>query len=461
MVVGEIAQEKDLVIIGGGPAGYTAAIRAAQLGREVLLIESNKLGGVCLHEGCMPAKSLTDVAKQQLNVKRMEELGFTFSDVTFDYHAYKALRDRIIIQLQKGIEALCAANKIELFNGHASFLDRERIGIENGHQFEVIRFQQAIIATGATQITAPNQLTVSALFQLETIPASLILVGFSYIILEAAFAYRSLGSDVWIIMDENFELSLDIEIMKELKRIMKKRNITIIPNAIQVTWDGEQCIFYNQRNEKVEIKAEHFYSEGKWHGQTDKLGIERLGVLNESGFIPVNHECRTNVEHIFAVGDVTGAPLLALKGMKQGKTAAEAACGIASEVDLTWIPTVVQTDPPLASVGYTENQAIAAGFKVKTGQFPLASNGYAVLTGKKNGITKVIFEEGSDRLLGVHMFGEGAVELISSAVFGLEMGARDEDLLFPLYPHPSMNEAILEAVEQMKGQAIHFLQRKK
>ncbi|MBS4177561.1 dihydrolipoyl dehydrogenase family protein [Lederbergia citrea] len=459
MVVGELVQEKDLVIIGGGPAGYTAAIRAAQLGREVLLIEKNKLGGVCLNEGCIPSKTFVHAAKQKARLKKMEMFGYSISEAPFDLQTFYEHRNSIIANLRKGVESLCKANKIEIMYGKATFLDEDRIGVEIGHQFDIIRFEHVIIATGAIskEKKKESMLTSVNLFNMNDIPSHLVLAGINDKTLEAAFAYRALGSDVSIIEGDKNGLQLDGDIAKELRRQLKKRKIAYYPEASKISWEeGGICSFVNWKEEKVKLAATHFYQEESWQGNTEGLTLERFGIqTDENNFLLVNKQCKTSANQIFAAGDVTGAPFQAVKGIRQGKTAAEGACGIAGEVDLTWIPTVIQTDPPLAFAGFTEEEAIAAGYFVKIGTYPMLGNGYASLTENKEGIMKVIFEEGTDRLLGVHLFGEGAAELISIAVLGLEMGARDEDFLFPLYPHPSFNEAILEAVEQTKGLSIH------
>ncbi|HEY4552517.1 MAG TPA: FAD-dependent oxidoreductase, partial [Bacillaceae bacterium] len=352
------------------------------------------------------------------------------------------------------------ANKIEVMYGTASFLDEGRIGVESGHQFDMFRFKHAIVASGARPVPVEGQINSLQLFNLEEVPASLVLSGFTSFTLEAAFAYSALGSDVSIVSDGSQQLELDEDIQKEVSRLLKKRKIKHYPGITHLDWsEGDEmaeCTFVNARGEEMRLECSHFYSGEKWEGGTTELGVKRIGVLlDEDRFILTDKEGRTEVPAIFAAGDVTGFPFLAVKGIRQGKTAAEAACGIPGETDLTWIPTVIHSDPPLAFAGFTEKEAIEAGYSVKTGLFPLAANGFAALTGSKEGLMKVVLEEETDRLLGAHLLGEGAIELISGAVLGLEMGARDEDFLFPFYPHPGLGEAFLEAVEQTKGLAIH------
>ncbi|MCI1591956.1 dihydrolipoyl dehydrogenase [Heyndrickxia oleronia] len=469
MVVGEIAQEKEVVVIGGGPGGYTAAIRAAQLGKDVLLIEQNHLGGVCLNEGCIPSKTFVHAAKQANRWGHLQEIGYQFEVNHFQFETYQSYKEKIVSQLRSGVEALCKANKIEVMYGHASFISENKLGIENGHHFEVVNFEQAIIATGAKPVysleSETYQLNSRQLFNLQQLPKELILIGSNYIVLEAAFAYQALGTKVTIIMEEHEGFSFDQEIEKELRRQMKKRNISFYSGVKNVELaeneNGIECSFVSEKNERTLISAELFYKEEAYVGNIEELGFERLGVsVDQHQFITCDNQGRTNIPNLFAVGDVTGGPFFATKAIKQGKVASEILCGQSSELDFTWMPEVIHTQPPIATVGTTEEEAKSAGYSVKTGIYPLPGNGYAMFTGNRDGLVKVIIEKESQRLLGMHMIGEGAIELISTAVISGEMVARDEDLIFPTYAHPSLNEGILEAMEDTLGIAIHKAPKK-
>ncbi|QQZ08379.1 dihydrolipoyl dehydrogenase [Heyndrickxia vini] len=464
MVVGEIAQEKEVVIIGGGPGGYTAAIRAAQLGKDVLLIEQKKLGGICLHEGCIPSKAFVHTAKQTNTWDHLIEIGYKFETKEFDFSTFLAYRKKLLSQLQMGIESLCKANKIDVMYGRASFISANKIGIENGHHYEVVNFEQAIIATGTKagshKVSANYQLNSRELFQVETIPEQLLLVGSDYIILEAAFAYSLLGTKVSIILEENHDFPFDKDILKELKRQLKKRKISLYPNTKDLRFSenesGVDCTFTNHKDETVMIHSSTIYIEEEIKGNTNELGLERMGLaIDSNGFIVCDRIGKTNMDHIFAIGDVSGGPFLAAKAIKQGKAVAEIIAGGKSEIDLTWMPEVVYSVPPIAHVGFSEEQAKAAGYPVKIGRYQLSGSGFAMLSGNRDGFAKVVIDEETNRILGMHIIGEGAIELISSAVIGGEMVARDEDFLFPTYPHPSMNEAILEAMEDTLGLSIH------
>ncbi|MGE8205051.1 dihydrolipoyl dehydrogenase family protein [Heyndrickxia sp. NPDC080065] len=464
MVVGEIAQEKEVVVIGGGPGGYTAAIRAAQLGKDVLLIEQEKLGGICLNEGCIPSKTFAHAAKQANRWRHLEDIGYQFEMKNFDFASYTSYKEKIVNQLKAGVESLCKANKIEVMYGCASFISENKVGIENGHHYEVVNFEHAIIATGvkpANQMSGSKyQLNSRQLFNLDDLPDRLILVGSDYIVLEAAFAYSLLGTEVSIILEKNHFFSFDKDIEKELRRQLKKRKIPLYLDVTDLSFseneDGAECSFINQKEESVSIYAKAYYIQESYIGNTKELGLERLGLSEDKDhFIYCDKQGKTKLNHIFAVGDVSGGPFLAMKAIKQGKAAAERICGKPSEVDLTWMSEVVHSEPPIACVGYSEEQAKEAGYSVKTGQYMLPGNGFSMLTGNREGFIKVIINEETQQLLGMHIIGEGAIELISTGVIGGEMIARDEDFLFPSYPHPSINEGILEAMEDTIGLSIH------
>lgn len=470
MVVGEIAQEKEVVIIGGGPGGYTAAIRAAQLGKDVLLIEQRNLGGVCLNEGCIPSKTFVHCAKQANKWEHLKGLGYQFEKTEFQYSTFLAYKEKIINQLRMGVESLCKANRIEVMYGSASFISENKVGIENGHHYEVVNFEHAIIATGVkareNKLGDKFQLNSRQLFNVPELPEQLLLVGSDYIVLEAAFAYSLLGTQVSIILEKNREFEFDKDIVKEVRRLLKKNKISLYTDVTNLSFkENEDCVtctFMNQNKELITVHATAFYMQESYIGNTDELGLDRIGIaLDQQRCVISDKQGRTNVNHIFAVGDVTGGPFLATKSIKQGKSVADIICGGVNEVDLTWMPETVHSVPPIAYVGYTEEQAKEAGYAVITGQYSLPGNGFALLTGNRDGLVKIVMEEQNKRLLGMHIIGEGAIELISTAVLGGEMVARDEDFLFPTFPHPSMNEGILEAVEDTLGLSIHQVAKKR
>ncbi|WP_062352420.1 dihydrolipoyl dehydrogenase [Bacillus kwashiorkori] len=468
MVVGQISQEKEIIIIGGGPAGYTAAIRLAQLGKEVTLIEENKLGGICLNEGCIPSKLFAHVAKTKEEITTTSKLGLKAESYQFSFHDLDKYKNKVVTQLRKGVDSLCKANKIDIIQGKAIFLDKNRIGVEQEDSFPTFTFQSAIIATGASYqpyegIPLDGQMIVNqrTIYNLQSFPEHLIVYGTDYIALEAAFSYRSLGSKVTLIEknEESFSY-LDSSIKEELRKQLKKAKINVVKvnaiNSYDITASSVALIVETQQGESQLIEGTHLYVQSIPIGNVEDLGLERIGVrINEMGWIDVTNNCNTSVENIYAIGDVTGGDQLAVKAIKQGKVVAEKICGIPTEWDETNIPKVIHTNPPIAYVGLNEEESTNYGYAVNIGKFSLAANGFATIIGKREGFIKIIEDRKTERILGVHIIGANAVELITTGVLGLEMVARKEDFLFPLYPHPSLNEGILEAAEDLSNWAIH------
>ena len=466
MVVGEITEDKDLVVIGGGPGGYHAAIRASQLGINVTLIEREDLGGICLNKGCIPSKVFTHFAQEFKKMSHLSEMGMEFGEVSANLSTLQAYKEKKILQLRKGVEALCKANKIEIVKGTASFLSESRIGVENGHEFSLYNFKDAVIATGGDfyypegiALDSTRILSEREIFQLGEIPKDLIVYGADYISLEIASAFSVLGSKVTMIMDE--ELPFDSSISKELFRLFKKQKIHVLKNTqlldASVKEDGVIVKAATEKGESISVEGSHFVLKGKVKPNIKELGVDRLDLtLTEDGFIQTDNQGRTSIQSIWAIGDTTEGPSLAVKAIKQGKVVAEAIGDKQGEVDLEHIPTVVQMNPPIAFVGMNEEEAKAAGYAAAVSEYPIRGNGYTQLTDNKDGFIKVISDKESDLILGVHIIGAGAVELISSGVLGMEMVARNEDLIFPLYPHPSLNESLLEAVEGLNNAAVHL-----
>ncbi|WP_404454559.1 dihydrolipoyl dehydrogenase [Virgibacillus necropolis] len=466
MVVGEFAEKRDVMIIGGGPGGYNAAIRAAQLGKSVTLIEKGSLGGVCLNQGCVPSKVFTHAAKQVAAIPAMNNMGIETGEPSVDFETLINYKDKTVKQLRGGVESLCKTNKIEIIEGEANFTAENKIGVANGHQFDVYEFEHAIIATGSTSVV-PEGVTNShervllpeTVYHLSDRPESLVVYGSDYISLEVAFSLKKLGSDVTMVLDEQEDFYFDASINRELKRILKKEKIKVhrgfkLEN-VEAKDDGVSINLLKEDETKT-IAASHIYVAAGRKANIQELGVERIGVkLSPDGFIQTDRTAKTSIGNIFAVGDVTDGKASAVKAIKQGKVAAEIIGGMKSEVDLTFIPTVVHSTPPIATVGLTEKEAEEQGYSIKISQTSLSGNSYAMISGEKSGIVSVIKDVDTDLLLGFHMIGAGAVELISTGVTALEMVAREEDLRFPSYPHPSMNEGFVEVMDGLSEMAIH------
>ncbi|WP_075617836.1 dihydrolipoyl dehydrogenase family protein [Paenisporosarcina indica] len=473
MVVGEISQQRNLIIIGGGPGGYTAAVRGAQLGLSVTLIEQAEIGGTCLNKGCIPSKTFTHAAKKRAETVHLQELGIGDGTAAFDFSKLLAYKDKVIVGLRTGVESLCKNNKIEVIRGKATFLGPDKIGVENGHQFDIYEFEQAIIATGSSPVL-PLSLNAEGkriilshnIFELEELPEHLLVKGNDYMALEVASSFAALGAKVSILFEDNTGFAFDESIHKEMLRLFKRRKIEVHRDvqiiSVNETDDEIAVIFQNDKKVEKTIWGSHLFVTGTRAANVESLGISRIGVKQTNeGFILVDGSLRTSIPSIYAIGDVTEGPLLAVKAIKQGKAVVEEIAGMKPEVDLTFTPVVAHTLPPAVSVGLTEQKARDFGIEVRVSQFPLGGNGYAAITGKKDGFIKVISNPETEMISGIHMIGEGAIELSGSFVQLLEMAAKEEDVKFPLYAHPGYSEGLLEAVEGLIDQAIHAAPAKK
>ncbi|MFJ8063720.1 dihydrolipoyl dehydrogenase family protein [Psychrobacillus sp. NPDC096426] len=467
MVVGEISQERNLIIIGGGPGGYSAAIRAAQLGLSVTIIEQAQMGGVCLNEGCIPSKIFTHAATKRSENAHLQDLGIGNADNLFDIKKLSNYMSKVIHQLRTGVESLCKSNKIEIINGKATFLAIDKIGVENGHQFDIFEFEQVIIATGSSTILPPTIkekgeriLFPHELYKLDQLPDHIIIRGQDYIDLEVASSFAALGTQVSMVVDYEAGFPFDETINKELSRLFKKRKIKVYKEmeliSVNETKDGITISFLTDKNVEETISGSHLFVSGTRKPNLDSLGIKRFGIAQtDEGFIKIDGNMQSSIPSIYAIGDVTEGPMLAVKAIKQGKAAAASIAGEQSEVDLTFMPVVAHTIPPAVSVGLTEQSARNYGLAIRVSQFALGANGYATITGKKDGLIKVISDSTTEIIHGIHMIGEGAIEMSGSFIQLLEMAAKEEDIKFPHYAHPAFNEALLEAVEGLIGQSIH------
>ncbi len=397
----------------------------------------------------------------------MKELGISGPDQGLNLNKLLAYKEKIIRILRSGVESLCKHNKVEIVRGKAYFLSDDRIGVENGHQFDIFQFEHALIATGSISVM-PDGLVKNGkrtilsheIFQLEEIPHHLIVYGNDYITLEVATTFHAFGSKVTLLWEKKNNFPFDESVNKELLRLLKRKKITVYKNAVvqhaeETTEDI--TVHFHSSGLKRDLTGTYLFMAGNRRPDKAEMGLERIGVqFTENGFVRTNENMETSVPSVYAVGDVTGPPFLAVKAIKQGKTAVEKIAGKKTELDFTFLPEVVHTIPPVVSAGLTEHEARKTAGEIRISRFPLSSGGYGWITGKKDGFIKVISDAKTDLILGIHMIGEGAVELSGHFVQLLEMAAREEDAKFPLYAHPSFNEGLLEAVEGLIGQAVHI-----
>ncbi|GAA6736318.1 dihydrolipoyl dehydrogenase [Thermus oshimai] len=457
----------DLIVIGTGPGGYHAAIRGAQLGLRVLAVEAGAVGGVCLNVGCIPTKALLHAAEALHTLKAGEAFGLK-AKAELDLKGLGAWRDSVVRKLTGGVGTLLKGNKVELVQGFARLVGPKAIEV-GGKRYEA---RSLILATGSEPAALPGFPfgedvwdSTRALKVEEGVPGRLLVIGGGAVGLEFGQIYHRLGSQVTLIeyMPEILPQG-DKETAGLLRRALMKEGLVIKT--------GTKAVGYEKKADGLHVRLEPAEG-GKGEEivvdkilvavgrkpRTEGLGLEAFGILRDpKGFIQVNGRLETAVKGVYAIGDAARPPLLAHKAMKEGLIAAENAAGRDAAFDYQ-IPSVVYTDPEWASVGLTEEEAKRAGYRVKVGRFPLSASGRALTLGKTEGLIKVVGDEETDLLLGVHILGPAASDLIAEAALALEMGAMVTDLALTVHPHPTLSEGLMEAAEAFHKQAIHILNR--
>lgn len=462
--------EFDLIVIGSGPGGYHAAIRAAQLGLKVACAEKADIGGVCLNVGCIPTKALLHVAAEVRNGRHAADLGVKFGEPELDLEAIDGFKRDVVKKMTGGVSMLFKGNKVEVLKGEARFVAKDEVEV-GGERHKAKKF---IVATGSRPASVPGFDvdgagiidSTGALELGDEVPGRLLVIGGGAIGLEFADVYQALGSEVTVVeMLEQIAPASDPDAAKELRKSFEKRGIEVLTGTkvagqksgkkgIEVALEGEG----GKRTLTVDkvLVAVGRRPNGKG------LGLEEIGVeVDERGYVKVvNEHMQTTLDHVYAIGDVARAPLLAHKAMKEGLVAAEHAAGKPVAYD-TVVPSVIYTSPELASVGMTEQEAKDAGHSVRVGRFPLSASGRAASLGATEGLVKLIGDEETDLLLGAHIVGPGAGELIAEATLAIEMGATLEDIALTQHAHPTLSEGLMEAAEHAHGRAIHIANRKR
>lgn len=459
----------DIIVIGSGPGGYHAALRAAQLGLKVACVEKQEVGGVCLNVGCIPTKALLHASSSLSEAKHAEDFGVSFGKPKVNLKKLEEWKQGVINKMTGGVKMLFKGNKVELIAGEAKFKDAHTITV-NKKDYSANKF---IIASGSSAIEIPGfkfdeQTIVSSTGALlvSEIPKRFMAIGGSAIGLEFADIYNALGSQVTVVelmdkivptadKDASRELTKalkakGIDIKTATKAISQKKNKKAIDVVLEAKDGSQETISVDKLLVAVGRKP-----NGKG------LGLEEIGVnIDERGFIsPANEHMQTNLSHIYTIGDVARMPLLAHKAMKEAIVAAEHASGMKTAYD-TIVPGVIYTQPELASVGMTEKEAKDAGYAIRIGKFPMAASGRAASLGQTAGLIKVVADEKTDILLGFHMVGPNAGDIVAEATLAIEMGATLEDIALTQHPHPTIAESFMEAAEHAHGKAIHIANRR-
>ena len=455
----------DIIVIGSGPGGYAAGFRAADLGRQVLIVDKDPtLGGVCLNRGCIPSKTLLHIAKVLEEAKSLKNMGVGFSKPKIDIDGVRSWKSKIVTQLSSGISQMAKARKVQTVQGEATFLSNSEIQIKSGSKKQVVTFDHCIIAAGSSSSMIPgiptenkDVLTSRTALDLVRVPKNLLIIGGGYIGLEMGTVFNSLGSVVSVA--EFLPILLpgaDADLVKPLARKLKKQfeeiylstKITSVnpskPKGLTVTMekDGKTS---TKKFDQVLVAV------GR-KPNTKNIGLENTTIIiNDQGFITVDKCQKTNVDNIYAIGDIAGDPMLAHKATHEGKVAAEVICGLPTEFDARAIPAVIFTDPEIAWVGITETEAKEKSIPYQKGEFPWAASGKSLAMGRNEGRTKIIFDPDTKRTMGVGIVGPNAGDLISEGALAIEMGADAEDISLTIHPHPTLGETFANAAEVFEG----------
>jgi dihydrolipoamide dehydrogenase len=460
----------DLVVLGAGPGGYAAAFHAADMDLRVALIDSREEpGGVCLNVGCIPSKALLHTAEVMTDARDAGEFGVKFAAPKIDLDKLRDWKQGIVKQLTSGLAQLAKRRGVEYVRGEAKFDGPGRLSV-SADGVQSVTFKQAIIATGSSPSSIPGVelgteriMDSTGALELAEIPEKLLVIGGGYIGLELGTVYAALGSRVTVVeMLDGLLPGVDRDLVKPLARRIEKAmaavhletrvsSVSETPEGVEVQFEG--AFVGEETFDRVLVAV------GR-HPNSQKLGLESTAVdVDESGFIKIDEQCRTSESNIFAIGDVAGQPMLAHKAMAEGKVAAEVIAGKNTVFERRAIPAVVFTDPEVAWTGLTEKEASDLGVEVKVTRFPWAASGRALTLGRADGLTKMLLEPGTGRVLGMGIVGPGAGELIAEATLAVEMAAVAEDLALTIHAHPTLAETVGEVAEIFLGQATHILRK--
>jgi dihydrolipoamide dehydrogenase len=473
-------QRFDAVVIGAGPGGYPAAIRLGQLKVKTAIIEREYIGGVCLNVGCIPSKAVIHAAKMFDKLGHSEDIGISIpGKPVLDMARLQAWKGGVVGKLTGGVRTLLKANKVEILEGNATLgkpgPDGHRITVKSASGEQTIVAKSVVIATGSRPIEIPGFkidqgriIDSTGALALGAVPPRLIVIGGGYIGLELGMCYAKFGSKVTVVEALPRLLgTMDKDCVGVVERKLKKMGVEVMVNTKAKAWEdkGDRAVLSvelkdGQGTKTAAIDADKILLSVGRRPNSENLGLEQAGVAVTKGFIVADDQLRTNVPGIYAIGDVIGGMMLAHKATKEGEVVAEVIAGHKAAFDVRAIPAVVFTDPEIASTGLTEDEARAKGHaELKVGKFPFAALGRALSVNDTEGFVKVVADGKTGELLGVHIVGNGASDLISEASLGIEMGAVADDLRLTIHPHPTLSEAVMEAAAAALGEAIHIINR--
>lgn len=468
MVVGDFPIETDTIVIGAGPGGYVAAIRAAQLGQKVTIVEKGNLGGVCLNVGCIPSKALLNVSHRFEQAQHGADLGITAENVSLDFDKVQSFKGSVVSKLTGGVESLLKGNKVEIVRGEAYFVDEHSLRVMDDKSAQTYNFKNAIVATGSRPIQIPNFefggriLDSTGALNLQEVPKKLVVVGGGYIGSELGTAYANFGTEVTILEGAKEILGgFEKQMVAPVKKEMKAKGMIIETEALAKSaeeTDNGVKVTYEVKGEEKTIEADYVLVTVGRRPNTDELGLEEVGVkLTDRGLVEVDKQSRTSVDSIYAIGDIVPGLPLAHKASYEAKVAAEAIAGQNSEVDYIGMPAVCFTEPELAQVGYTEAQAKEEGLDIKASKFPYQANGRALSLNDTNGFVKLVTLKEDHTLIGAQVVGTNASDVIAELGLAIEAGMNAEDIALTVHAHPTLGEMSMEAAEKALGLPIHTM----
>ncbi|MCA9595619.1 MAG: dihydrolipoyl dehydrogenase [Myxococcales bacterium] len=465
--------EFDAIVLGGGPGGYVCAIRLGQLGLKVACVEEEEYGGVCLNWGCIPSKALISTAHLYEKAQKGDAQGLSFGKVDLDVGKMQAWKDGIVKKLTGGVRTLLRGNGAKAIEGRGTVIDAHTVEVKTkaGETKRLTAEKGIVVATGSATIQIPGfefdgQRIIGAreAVSLPEVPRRLLVVGGGVIGLELGMVYQAFGSELTVVeLTDSLLPGIDPDCVKVVERNLKKRGAEILKGAkAEGVEKGANSLVVRVSvgGETKRVECDVVLVAVGMKPRARGIGLEQLGVeIDQRGFIKTDERCGTSVPGIFAIGDVSGAPMLAHKASKEGEVCAEVIAGKPAAKDWATIPGIVFTDPEIATVGLTEAQAKAEGIEVKVGKFPFAALGRAMSIRETDGFVKVLTDTQSKRIVGIHIAGPSASDLISEAALALEMVATAEDMAMTVHPHPTLGEALMEASAHSLGHAIHTVNR--
>ncbi|MFJ9462523.1 dihydrolipoyl dehydrogenase [Viridibacillus arvi] len=458
----------DTLVIGAGPGGYVAAIRATQKGQNVTIVEREYLGGVCSNVGCIPSKVLISVGHRFEQAKHSGDMGVVAEEVKLNWAKVQEFKSGVVSRLVGGVKGLLKGNKIDIVNGEAYFVNANTVRVIDGGSEQTYTFKNAIIATGSRPVEIPTfkftkrVINSNDALTLPEVPEKLVVIGGGYIGTELGSAYANLGSQVTIIEGgKDILAGFEKQMTEVVKKGLKKKGVEVVVGAsakgVEENENGV-VVTYEADGEEKTVEANYVLVTVGRRPNTDQLGLEAAGIeFAERGLLKVDKQCRTSVPNIYAIGDIVSGPQLAHKASYEGKVAAEAIAGENSIVDYLAIPAVCFTDPELATVGFNEEQAKTEDIEVKTAKFPFAANGRALALNATEGFVKLVARKEDNLLIGAQIVGTGASDMIAEMAVAIEAGMTAEDIALTIHAHPTLGEITMEAAEVIIGRPIHIV----